>query len=73
MNKEGELARLDKDQIARLMNIVSLEGTILGLGKFPVDSRDYNLAKFAYKRELSELSGNLEPLQLFAEMVKLSR
>jgi len=78
ITKEQGQINLPPDQFQRMMNIVHLEGVILGLNKAKETFKDTNLY---YKYDiiilnngtkLSELTGNLFPNLLLKEMMLFS-
>ncbi|MFA5300788.1 MAG: hypothetical protein WC389_21570 [Lutibacter sp.] len=78
ITKEQGQINLLPDQFQRMMNIVHLEGVILGLNKARETFKDTNLY-YKYdiiildnSTKLSELIGNISPNLLLKEMVLLS-
>ncbi|NEW80119.1 MAG: hypothetical protein GZ086_12005 [Gelidibacter sp.] len=78
VTKEQGQINLPQDQFQRMMNIVHLEGVILGLNKAKETFKDTNLY---YKYDiiildnatkLSALTGNIPPNLLLKEMVRYS-
>jgi hypothetical protein len=79
ITKEQGQINLPPDQFQRMMNIVHLEGVILGLNKAKETFKDTNLY---YKYDIiiildnemkfSELTGNISPNLLLKEMVLMS-
>ena len=78
ITKEQGQINLTPEQFQRMMNIVHLEGLILGLNKAKQTHKDtelfYKYDTFIFKQNkiLSELTGNLEPKKLIKEMCSLS-
>ena len=75
ITKEQGRLNLSTEQFQRMMNIVHLEGVIIGLNKVKDTNKDtkqyYNYDIIIHKREvqLTDLIGNLAPDLLMEEMV----
>ena len=75
ITKEQGQINLPPDQLQRMMNIVHLEGVILGLNKAKETFKDtnlyykYDIIIMKNKMNLSELTGNKSPNLLLEQMV----
>ena len=78
ITKEQGRLNLSSEQFQRTMNIVHLEGVMLGLNNAKETYKDtihyhkYDLIIFKYGNKLTELTGNLAPEMLLHEMVQFS-
>jgi hypothetical protein len=77
VTKENGQPNLNPDQFRRLMNIVFVEGTLSGMTKIKeMDKTEYfKYDTLIYKQDtvLTDLTGNLKPVDLLREMYRLSR
>ena len=77
ITKEQGRLNLSTEQFQRMMNIVHLEGVILGLNKAKETYKDtnqyykYDTIIFKYEVQLTDLTGNLKPDLLIEEMMRL--
>ncbi|MGV8946142.1 MAG: hypothetical protein ACOH1N_06905 [Lutibacter sp.] len=75
ITKEQGLINLPLDQFQRMMNIVHLEGVILGLNKAKETFKDtnlyhkYDIILLDNATKLLDLTGNIAPNLLLKEMV----
>ena len=78
ITKEQGQLNLSPEQFQRTMNIVHLEGVMLGLNNAKETYKDtihyhkYDMIIFKYGNKLTELTGNLSPEMLLHEMVQYS-
>lgn len=78
VNKNVGLQRLSVDQLARLFNIVYLEGKINGFDNCARLYKDFDhgqgtLSKFRLQKQLTELTGNIDPKDLMKQMYRFSQ
>ena len=77
ITKDNGALNLPTEQFQRLMNIVHLEGLILGLNKAKNTYKGtelfyrYDTLIFKQNMRLTELTGNLEPKELIKEMYSM--
>jgi len=75
ISKEHGALNLSSNQFQRTMNIVHLEGVILGLNKAKETYKDtnqyykYDTIIFKHEVQLTDLTGNLTPDLLIKEMI----
>jgi len=78
ITKEQGRLNLSSVQFQRTMNIVHLEGVMLGLNNAKETYKDtihyykYDMILFKYGKKLTELTENLAPEILLQEMVRFS-
>ena len=78
ITKDNGALNLPTEQFQRLMNIVHIEGVILGLNKAKNTYKGtelfyrYDTLIFKQNMKLTELTGNLEPKELIKEMYSFS-
>ena len=78
ITKEQGRLNLSTSQFQRMMNIVHVEGVLLGLNKIKETHNNtnqyfkYDMTIFKQDKILTELTGNLSPDLLLAEMVQFS-
>jgi len=76
--KNLEHLNLSKGQFQRLRNILNIEAAILGLNKVKYAYKEetqyylYDIVIFKENLKLTSLTGNLDPIQLLDEMIKIS-
>ena len=76
ITKEQGKLNLSTEQFQRMMNIVHLEGVILGLNKAKETYKDtnqyykYDTIIFKHEVQLTDLTGNLTPDLLMEEMMR---
>jgi len=76
ITKEQGRLNLSSQQFQRMMNIVHLEGVVLGLNKAKETYKDtnqyykYDTIIFKHEVQLSDLTGNLTPDLLIEEMMR---
>ena len=76
ITKEQGRLNLSTEQFQRMMNIVHLEGVILGLNKAKETYKDtnqyykYDTIIFKHEVQLTDLTGNLTPDLLMEEMMR---
>ena len=63
--------KLSVDQFRRMMNIIHVEGIILGM-RDSGDPRRYYTQRYRQTKSLNELTQRLPPEELFAQMLHLS-
>ena len=77
ITKDNGQPNLSPDQFRRMMNIIYIEGVIQGIKRIKkketAQSFKYDILIFKHDSVLTELTGNLKPLELMREMVRLSR
>lgn len=77
--KDQGKINVDTYQFQRMMNIVHIEGTLAGMNKIKKtlegtkEHYKYDMLIFKKGKQLTELTGNLEPNLLLKEMIQLSR
>ena len=77
ITKEHGQLNLSSEQFQRTMNIVHLEGVMLGLNNAKETYKDtihyykYDIILFKYDKKLTELTGNLSPEMLIQEIVRI--
>ena len=78
INKDNGLQRISNYQLGRIMNIVFLEGKIMGVQessktfKENINPRGVELLKFQLQKRITELTGNKDPRSLLEEICYLS-
>ena len=78
ITRDNGALNLPTEQFQRLMNIVHIEGVILGLNKAKNTYKGtelfyrYDTLIFKENMKLTELTGNLEPKELIKEMYQIS-
>ena len=78
ITRDNGALNLPIEQFQRLMNIVHIEGVILGLNKAKNTYKDtelfyrYDTLIFKQNMKLTQLTGNLEPKELIKEMYQIS-
>jgi hypothetical protein len=76
ITKEQGRLNLSTEQFQRMMNIVHLEGVILGLSRAKETYKDtnqyykYDTIIFKHEVQLTDLTGNLTPDLLMEEMMR---
>lgn len=76
ITKEYGSINVDTYQFQRMMNIVHIEGVLVGMNKIKEtlkntpESFKYELFIFKQGQKLTELTGNLEPILLVEEMMR---
>ncbi len=79
LTKENGQPNLSTEQFRRMMNIVSIEGIIMGMNRIKEKYKDtqyyykYDLDIFKHQKVLTNLTGNLKVEDLFREMMRFSR
>lgn len=74
--KSQGIPKISVVQMQRLMNIVSTEGELNGMRNMQDPNnktRDYRMKIFRKEKQLTLLSGNLDPEDLIKEMFRLSQ
>jgi hypothetical protein len=78
VTRENGQLNLANEQFSRMMNIVYLEGVIMGLNKVKETLKDtneyykYDMLIFKHNSNLTLLTGNLQPELLVNEMLSFS-
>jgi len=79
ITKENGQPNLSTGQFRRMMNIISVEGTLNGFNRIKEKYKDtqdyykYDTLIFKQNTVLTDLTGNLKPNELIKEMYHLSR
>ena len=67
---------LNPDQFRRMMNIVFVEGIIVGIQRIKEKEKTmvfkYDMLIFKHQKVLTDLTGNLQPRELIREMHSIS-
>ena len=71
--KDGGLINLSSYYQSQVLNIGALEYAIEMLKKLNKDSHKYDLNIFSQQKLLTDITGNLDPEDLFKQMVMLSK
>ena len=78
ITKENGTPNIKNSQFRRMMNIVFIEGVIIGLNKVKETNKGndqfykYDVTIFNEEKRLSNLTGNLKPEDLIKEMLQFS-
>lgn len=70
INSNG-IPKLSVDQYKRMLNIIHIEGIILGMSESSEPHRYYN-QRYRQTKSFNELTKRLPPELLYSEMIKLS-
>ena len=79
LTKENGQPNLNTEQFRRMMNIVSVEGVIVGMTQIKEKYKNTNsyykfdMDIFKSQKVLTNLTGNLKPEDLMKEMLRFSR
>jgi hypothetical protein len=75
--KEQGPPNLNPDQFRRMMNIVFVEGIIVGMQRIKEKEKTmvfrYDMLIFKHQKVLTDLTGNLQPRELVREMYSISQ